>query len=54
VALALSMNGAIFLVTDFLYSRLTAVVVTALILALFAWLWFGLATTRRLQGKRSH
>ena len=53
-ALALAMTGAVLLVTDFLFSPATAAVVTVLLFALFAWLWFGLATTRRLQGKRSH
>ena len=53
-ALALAMTSAVLLVTEFLFSPATAVVVTALVFALFAWLWFGLALTRRLQGKRSH
>lgn len=54
VALALAMSSAIFLVVDFLFSEATAIPVAGAVLALFAWLWFGLATTRRLQGKRSH
>jgi VIT1/CCC1 family predicted Fe2+/Mn2+ transporter len=54
VALALAMTSAVLLVTDFLFSPATTGVVTALVAALFAWLWFGLALTRRLMGKRSH
>jgi hypothetical protein len=53
-ALALAMSGAVLLVTDFLFSPATAVIVTAVVLLTFAWLWFGLATSRRLLGKRSH
>ena len=54
VALALAMTGAVLLVTDFLFRPPTPVIVTASVAAVFAWLWFGLATTRRLLGKRSH
>jgi VIT1/CCC1 family predicted Fe2+/Mn2+ transporter len=46
-ALAIAMSGAVLLVVDFLFSRTTAFVVTALVLALLAWMWFGLALTRR-------
>ncbi len=53
-ALALAMSGAVYLVVDFLFSQATAIPVTAVVLLLFAWLWFGLATSRRLLGKRSH
>lgn len=53
-ALALAMSGAVFLVVDFLFSAATAIPVTAAVLATFTWLWFALATSRRLLGKRSH
>jgi VIT1/CCC1 family predicted Fe2+/Mn2+ transporter len=53
-ALALAMTSAILLVTDFLFSSITAWVITAIVLALFAWLWFGLALTRRFRGEHSH
>jgi VIT1/CCC1 family predicted Fe2+/Mn2+ transporter len=49
VALALAMSGAVLLVVDFLFSRTTAFVITALVLAMFTWMWFGLALTRRLK-----
>ncbi len=49
LALALAMSGAVLLVVDFLFSRTTAIVLTAIVFALFLWLWFGLATARRLK-----
>lgn len=52
-ALALAMTGAIFLVTDFLFSAITAILVTAGMFTVFTWLWFGLATSRRARGKGS-
>jgi hypothetical protein len=54
VALALAMTGAVLLITDFLFSRATAIVATAIVALAFAWLWFGLALTRRLLRRRSH
>jgi len=54
VFLALAMSSAVLLVTDFLFSAATAIAVTACTFVLFAWLWFGLATSRRLRGERSH
>src|SRR5262245_2933146 len=41
VLLALAMCGATFLVTDLLFEATSAAVVTGLVAALFAWLWFG-------------
>lgn len=46
--LALSMSGAVLLVTSYLFSDVATVVVTAVTAALFGWLWFGLAWLRRL------
>jgi hypothetical protein len=39
--LALAMSGATFLVTDVLFEVTSAAIVTGLVAALFAWLWFG-------------
>jgi hypothetical protein len=49
--LALAMSGAVLLVTDFLFGAATAIVCTALVVAAFAWLWFGLALVRRARGE---
>jgi Family of unknown function (DUF6328) len=54
VSLALAMTGAVLLVTDFLFSDRTAAIVAGITLAVFGWLWFGIALSRRLTGKRSH
>jgi hypothetical protein len=51
--LALAMTGAVLVVTSFLFSELTAVIVSAGVFAVFAWLWFGYALSRRLQGEPS-
>ena len=47
VFLALSMIGAVFLVTDFLFSAPTAVALSAVGAVIFSWLWFGEALWRR-------
>ena len=39
--LALAMSGATFLVTDVLFDATSAAIVTAVVAALFTWLWFG-------------
>jgi O-antigen/teichoic acid export membrane protein len=39
--LALAMSGATFLVTDVLFDLTSAAIVTGVVAALFAWLWFG-------------
>ncbi|MCW3009515.1 MAG: hypothetical protein JWP17_4141 [Solirubrobacterales bacterium] len=54
VFLALAMSAAVLLVTDFLFAKGTTIVVTVVVVCLFAWLWFGLGITRRIQGARSH
>jgi hypothetical protein len=49
--LALAMNGVLLLLTDFLFHATTVVVAVTLMVALFGWLWFGLALRRRASGK---
>lgn len=47
--LALAMTGAVLLVTDFLFGALVSAACTTAVFGAFAWLWFGLALTRRRQ-----
>ena len=47
VALAIAMNGAVLLVTDFLFQATTTIVVVIGVAALFGWLWFGIGLWRR-------
>jgi hypothetical protein len=47
VALAVAMNGAVLLVTDFLFQAGTVWVTLAFTASLFAWLWFGIGLWRR-------
>jgi Family of unknown function (DUF6328) len=49
VLLVVAMSGAVLFVTDFLFGGVTAAVCTGLVLAAFAWFWFGLALSRRLR-----
>jgi membrane-bound acyltransferase YfiQ involved in biofilm formation len=49
VALAVAMNGAVLLVTDFIFKRTTVIVTVAAIASLFAWLWFGIGLWRRMR-----
>ena len=53
VALAVAMAASVMLVTDVIFKAPTVVVTLALITPLMLWLWFGVALTRRLRGKRS-
>jgi hypothetical protein len=46
-ALALAMTGVILLISDFLFSRTTAIVSAAVCAVMFAYLWFGMALIRR-------
>ncbi len=48
-ALALAMNGAVLLVTDYLFRSTTLVVTVGALLSLYVWLWFGVGLTRRAQ-----
>jgi Family of unknown function (DUF6328) len=49
VALAVAMNGAVLLVTDFIFQTTTVVVTVAVVASVFAWLWFGIGLWRRLR-----
>jgi hypothetical protein len=46
-ALAVAMNGAVLLVTDFLFRAPTVIITIACVASLFAWLWFGVGLWRR-------
>jgi uncharacterized protein DUF6328 len=47
IALAVAMNGAILLVTDFLFRAPTVIITVVCVASLFAWLWFGIGLWRR-------
>jgi hypothetical protein len=47
VFLALSITGAVWVVTDVIYARAPASTVTAAIAGLFAWVWFAAPLIRR-------
>lgn len=47
VFLALAMSAAVLLVTDYLFKDTTTVIVTALVVGVFAWFWFGLPLVRK-------
>lgn len=49
VCLAVAMNGAVLLVTDFLFKAPTQVVAVLLLGAVYVWLWFGVAIVRRVR-----
>ena len=49
IALAVAMNCAVLLVTDFLFKAPTVIVTVALLASLFAWLWFGYGAWRRMR-----
>jgi hypothetical protein len=49
IALAVAMNCAVVLVTDFLFEAPTVIVTLAVLASLFAWLWFGYGVWRRLR-----
>jgi cation transport ATPase len=49
VALAIAMNCAVLLVTDFIFQTTTVVVTLALTGSLFGWLWLGVGMWRRVQ-----
>ena len=48
-ALAVAMNGAVLLVTDFLFEEATVIVTVTAIGSLFAWLGFGIGLWRRMR-----
>ena len=49
--LALAMSGATFLVADVLFEATSAAIVTGLVAALFAWLWFGWPLWREVRDR---
>lgn len=49
--LALSMTGAVLLVTDVLFHETTVAIVVAGLAALYAWLWFVAPAIRRARGR---
>jgi hypothetical protein len=50
--LALAMTSAILLITDLLFQARTVAITVAATVAMFTWLWFGLALRRKLSGKK--
>ena len=50
-AIALAFSGALFVVTDLIFSRPAAVIVTALFVAFTAWRWWAVALYRALRDK---
>jgi hypothetical protein len=49
VALAIAMNGAVLLVTDFLFHAPTVIATMVCVASLFIWLWFGIGVWRRVR-----
>jgi membrane-bound acyltransferase YfiQ involved in biofilm formation len=49
VSLAVAMNGAVLLVTDFIFQATTVIVTLVITGSLFAWLWFGIGLWRRMR-----
>jgi len=49
VALAIAMNGAVLLVTDFIFRATTVIVTLVITGSLFVWLWFGIGLRRRMR-----
>jgi SNF family Na+-dependent transporter len=52
-ALALAMTGAILLISDFLFSRTTAIVFAGICALMFAYLWFAMGLIKRA-GESDH
>jgi hypothetical protein len=52
--LAIAMNGAVLLVTDFLFDGPAVWITVAITASLYLGMWFGLALLREAQGKHSH
>jgi membrane-bound acyltransferase YfiQ involved in biofilm formation len=50
VALAVAMNSAVLLVTDFLFQGTTVIVTMAVLVSAFVTLWFGIGVWRRMRG----
>jgi predicted membrane channel-forming protein YqfA (hemolysin III family) len=52
IFLALAVTATVFLVTDLMYSSLSAAIVSAAVAGALAWFWFGLPLLRRVQEPR--
>jgi membrane-bound acyltransferase YfiQ involved in biofilm formation len=48
-ALAIAMNGAVLLITDFLFAAGTVTITVVLVASLYLTLWFGFGIVRRVQ-----
>jgi hypothetical protein len=53
VFLALAMGCAVFVATDALFGALIACAITALLVVLFGWFWYGLPLSRRARERRA-
>ncbi len=51
--LALAMACAVFVATDALFGAATAGWITALVVVLFGWFWYGLPLSRRARDRRT-
>ena len=49
VCLAVAMNSAVLLVTDFLFKAPTQIIAVILLASAYIWLWFGVAMLRRVR-----
>jgi hypothetical protein len=49
LCLAVAMNSAVLLVTDFLFKAPTQVITVLVLASVYAWLWFGVAILRRVR-----
>jgi hypothetical protein len=49
ISLAVAMNSAVLLVTDFLFKAPTQIIAVLLLASVYAWLWFGIAMLRRVR-----
>jgi len=49
LCLAVAMNGAVLLVTDFLFKAPTQLIAVLALGCVYAWLWFGVAMVRRVR-----
>ncbi len=52
VCLAIAMTGAVYLVTEVVFSTATAIPIGAVAAMSFGWLWFGAALWRRWRAER--
>jgi uncharacterized membrane protein len=52
--IAAGMSASVFLITDFLFGKLTTGLVTAALAAAFTWFWYGLPLLRRVRHRAGH